>query len=102
VLFTTPNLYFAIQRHLWSNSTQKGNLRESFFISHASACGTLHASSQADFTFESGNETAEIEIGGPGKDNRQIRNTPNGLVFKDGIETGFARQIPLYLAGFLY
>ncbi len=102
VLFATPNLYFAIQRHLWSTSTQKGNLRESFFLSHASACGPLHAAPQADFIVETGNETLEVEVGGPGKDNRQVRHSPNGLVFKDGIETGFARQIPLYLAGFLY
>jgi len=41
-------------------------------------------------------------VGGPSKGNRQIKGVENGLVFKDGIETGFARQLPLYLAGFLY
>ena len=102
VLFSTPNLYFSIQRHLWSSSMEKGNLRESFFISQASTCGQLHASEQADFILEADGETTEIEVGGPSKDNRQIQGVENGLVFKDGIETGFARQLPLYLAGFLY
>ena len=102
VLFSTPNLYFSIQRHLWNSCMDKGNLRESFFVSQASTCGQLHASKQADFIFEADGETTEIEVGGPGKDNRQIQGVENGLVFKDGIEMGFAQQIPLYLAGFLY
>lgn len=102
VLFSTPNLYFSIQRHLWNSCMEKGNLRESFFISQASMCGQLHASIHADFIFEADGERTEIEVGGPGKDNRQIQRAEDGLVFKDGIETGFARQIPLYLAGFLY
>jgi predicted AAA+ superfamily ATPase len=102
VLFATPNIYFSIQQHLWSSSMEKGNLRESFFISQASTCGRLHASAQADFIFEADGETTEIEIGGPSKGNRQIQGAENAIVLKDGIEIGFARQLPLYLAGFLH
>lgn len=47
-------------------------------------------------------QSYEIEVGGRNKDASQIAGLPNGLVFKDDIEYGAGREIPLYLAGFLY
>ena len=102
IFFSTPNFYFSIQQHLWSSRLERGNVRESFFSSQASIGNTIYVSDQADFLLEVEGEMYDIEVGGPNKDNRQIKDAANGLVFKDGIEIGFSRQIPLYLAGFLY
>ncbi len=43
-----------------------------------------------------------FEIGGAHKGKKQLRDVPNGIVLRDGIETGFGNVVPLYLLGFLY
>lgn len=103
ILLDNPNLYYAISTGLWESTVDRGNLRESFFASQLRRRYRLHTSEVADFTVTTSEyKTYEVEIGGPNKDMRQLANTPQGLVFKDGIEHGAGPQIPLYLAGFLY
>jgi hypothetical protein len=48
------------------------------------------------------NNRFTFEIGGTGKTNRQIKDTPNSFVVQDNLEFGFGLTIPLWLFGFLY
>ncbi len=43
-----------------------------------------------------------IEVGGKGKDFKQIKSHDHAYLAVDGIEIGFGKKIPLYLFGFLY
>jgi hypothetical protein len=102
ILFSTPNTYFSIQRSSWMHATEKGNLREAFFLAHANVAAKVWASATTDYLLQTPNDSYEIEVGGPNKDSRQLHGVSNGLLFLDGIETGFKHRIPLYLAGFLH
>lgn len=102
ILFTNPNLYYAISHAFWASDIERGNLRESFFASQLHHTADLNTSEQVDFLVTTAGQSYEIEVGGRNKDASQIAGLPNGLVFKDGIEYGAGREIPLYLAGFLY
>ena len=57
---------------------------------------------QADFVVMNQGNPVEIEVGGRNKKKKQIKNMPSACIFKDGIETGHANVVPLYLAGFIY
>jgi uncharacterized protein len=43
-----------------------------------------------------------FEVGGKGKNLKQIANIAKGYLASDDIETGFGNTIPLWLFGFLY
>ena len=102
ILFTNPNLYYAISNAFWASDIERGNLRESFFASQLHHTAELKTSEQVDFLVTTADRSYEIEVGGRNKDTHQIAGLSNGLVFKDDIEHGAGREIPLYLAGFLY
>lgn len=79
-------------------NTEKGNIRETFFISQL-FFHTLHSDRKADFLI---NNRYLVEIGGINKQQHQIQGHPNGFIVKDNIETGYENVIPLWLFGFLY
>ncbi len=85
--------------NLADDRSEKGNLRETFFINQVSTKENVHASQETDFMV---NNKYSFEIGGKNKNQRQIRNLKNAFVVKDDIEIGFENQIPLWLFGFLY
>lgn len=43
-----------------------------------------------------------IEVGGKGKNDKQIRKEKDAFLAIDDIKIGFGNRIPLYLFGFLY
>lgn len=43
-----------------------------------------------------------FEVGGQSKKSKQIKGVENSYLAIDGIESGFANRIPLYLFGLLY
>ncbi|GAB6192352.1 hypothetical protein JCM39068_21010 [Desulfocastanea catecholica] len=43
-----------------------------------------------------------FEIGGKGKDFKQINDVENSYVVADDIEVGFKNKLPLWLFGFMY
>ena len=43
-----------------------------------------------------------FEVGGPGKGQEQIKETPDAYIAKDGIEYGYGNVIPLWAFGLTY
>lgn len=76
-----------------------GSLRETFFFSQLSAKHDLHYPSAGDFLID---QTYTAEVGGKGKNLRQIATTPHSFLAMDDIPIGTERQIPLWLFGFVY
>jgi len=76
-----------------------GTKRETFFASMLEVGHTLHYVQKGDFLI---NEKYTVEIGGKNKGYGQIKDIPDAFIAVDGIETGFANKIPLWLFGFLY
>ena len=101
ILFSSPNIYYAIAREMWKNG-ETGNVRESFFASQLSPNYPVFSSMQTDFIVMHKDNPVEIEVGGRNKKKKQIKNIQSACIIKDGIETGHANVVPLYLAGFLY
>ena len=89
-----PNLF-----EILCTEPNPGALRESFFAMMVGKDHTLAHAKQGDFLVD---EQWLFEIGGPGKDTRQIKDHPDGFLALDGLERGFRQRIPLWLFGFLY
>ena len=43
-----------------------------------------------------------MEVGGKGKNDKQIKGEQEAYLVLDDIKIGFGKKIPLYLFGFLY
>ncbi|CAN5327609.1 AAA family ATPase [soil metagenome] len=89
-----PNLHYALSLQ----NSDKGNIRESFFLSQTSPVGTVVYTADGDF--KSGKYT--FEIGGKTKSNSQIKAVKDAFIASDDIEIGRDNKIPLWLFGFLY
>ena len=76
-----------------------GNIRETFFINMVSCGHKVSAPVLGDFLID-GRYT--FEIGGRGKDFKQIKNVKDSYLAIDNIEVGVGNKIPLWLFGFLY
>lgn len=78
----------------------KGNIRETLFLSHLQDAGLIVTHPKAgDFIV---NEKYVFEIGGKDKTNAQIKGQKNAYLVADDIEYGIGNKIPLWLFGFLY
>ena len=75
-----------------------GNLRETFFLSQMKVNNEVMSSAKSDFQI--GNHT--FEVGGKGKQQKQIRGIEDAFVVKDDIEWGHDNVIPLWQFGFNY
>lgn len=102
ILFTSPNVYYALSENWWVHDPDPGNIRESFFASQIGSELEIYTSMEVDFTVVVNNQKYEVEIGGKSKSRKQLKGVDSGLLFKDNIEIGIGNEIPLYLAGFLY
>jgi len=89
------NLMFALA----NTSSNTGNERETFFYNALSPKHTVRYTPKGDFLID-GRYT--FEIGGKNKSQKQIQGVKNAYLAVDGIETGYGKQIPLWLFGFLY
>ncbi len=83
---------------LGSDSTNKGNLRETFFYNQARVVSDVISSKVSDFVI--GDHT--FEVGGKKKGAKQIEDVPNGHIVKDDIEYGSGISIPLWTFGLMY
>ena len=79
--------------------SNKGNIRETFFLNQVSVNHKLTYPKQGDFMV---NEKYLFEIGGKDKSNKQIAGIENSYIAADDIEYGFGNKIPLWMFGFLY
>jgi hypothetical protein len=95
IYLSNPNFLFA----LGSSLTDKGNLRETFFINQLSVGHTVQYPKQGDFLVD---DKYIFEVGGKNKSKQQIKGLDNAFLALDDIESGSANQIPLWLFGFLY
>ena len=93
VLFDNTNLMFALSPH-----TEVGTLRETF-TANMLCTHQLAMPTKGDLQID---DTYLFEVGGRGKDYRQIANEPNSYVIADGIDVGIGNKIPMWLFGFLY
>lgn len=89
------NLSFA----LIGKSPEKGNLRETFFANQLRYSHRVELSPASDFLID-GKYT--FEVGGQGKDKKQIVAIDNAFLVVDNTEYGSDHRIPLWLFGFLY
>jgi len=95
IYMSNPNLLFA----LGDPGTNKGNVRETFFINQLSVDHTVNYPKQGDFMID---DKYIFEIGGKNKDQNQIKDIQNAFLALDDLESGSLNRIPLWLFGFLY
>jgi predicted AAA+ superfamily ATPase len=97
IFLENTNIAYALSNGL----PDKGNIRETFFANQLSYCHSLTIPENGDFLAD-GSKT--FEIGGKGKDNKQLNKATvnNGFIASDDIEFGNGNKIPLWMFGFLY
>lgn len=84
---------------LGKTEAQIGTARETFFANQFQHLYEIHLAEKGDFLI---NKTHTFEIGGKGKQKKQIQSIPNSYIVRDDIEVGGLNIIPLYLFGLLY
>jgi predicted AAA+ superfamily ATPase len=89
-----PNHMYA----LTTANTEKGNMRETFFLNQVSGKHTVTFPSSGDFLVDG---KWLFEIGGRTKGKSQLLNHPYGYIAADDLEYGSGNKIPLWLFGFL-
>ncbi len=95
IFLENTNLQYAFAK----NNSNRGNIRETFFVNQLSFEHLIEYTSQGDFKVDG---TYTFEIGGRDKNNEQIKQIKNSFVVRDDIEYGTTGHIPLWLFGFLY
>jgi predicted AAA+ superfamily ATPase len=94
IFLNNPNLMYNL-----GNDTDKGNVRETFFLNQVQHKYAVFASKTVDFKVDG---RYEFELGGRNKKQKQIKELQNAFLVKDDIEIGTEQNIPLWLFGFLY
>lgn len=94
IFLNNPNLMYNL-----GNDTDKGNVRETFFLNQVQHQYPVFASKTVDFKVDG---IYEFELGGRNKKQKQIKELQNAFLVKDDIEIGTEQNIPLWLFGFLY
>ncbi|MGA2654521.1 MAG: AAA family ATPase [Gammaproteobacteria bacterium] len=98
VYMDNPNLLLITQGTLIIQSNI-GVIRETFFVNQVGSVHGIRLHDHGDFIIDN---DIVIEVGGQGKNFKQIKNEKNAYLAVDGLEVGFGQKIPLYLFGFLY
>lgn len=94
IFIDNTNLMYA----LGSDSTNIGNIRETFFYNQMRVNNELVSSKIADFKI--GDNI--FEVGGAKKGSRQLPGDPNGIVVRDDMEYGHGQFIPFWHFGLNY
>lgn len=87
------------QYALAPKNTEKGSIRETFFVNQLSYLYQVEYVEQGDFLID---QSYTIEVGGSGKKKKQIQGIPNSYIASDDLEYGTGTKIPLWMFGFLY
>ncbi|MFA5512360.1 MAG: AAA family ATPase [Candidatus Kapaibacterium sp.] len=95
IFLENTNLMFALS----GNTTDTGNVRETFFINQLKETHLVELSNQTDFLIDG---KYSFQVGGKNKGKKQLGNIKNAFVAADNIEYGFENKIPLWLFGFMY
>ena len=83
---------------LGSESTDIGNIRETFFYNQMRVTADVISSRISDFEIDK----RTFEVGGRKKSKKQIADATEGYIVKDDIEFGSGNTLPLWAFGFLY
>ena len=94
VYLDNSNLIYALA----DDSSEKGNIRETFFQNQLRVKHKLVSSKVADFMIND----KTFEVGGKSKGQKQIKDVENGFIVKDDIESGYMNVIPLWQFGLMY
>ena len=94
IFLGNPNLM-----HILCPKVDKGNERETFFISQLRVLHDVRYPKQEDFLID---DKHLFEVGGKGKTFEQIADVPDSYLAVDDTEVGSGCRIPLWLFGFLY
>lgn len=94
VYLDNTNLVFSLAKE----SSNIGNIRETFFLNQLRINHEVYTSALVDFKIED----FEFEVGGKNKGLKQIQQVVNGYVVKDNMEKGYLKTLPLWHFGLLY
>lgn len=94
IFLSNPNLM-----HVLCPKVDKGNERETFFISQLRVLHDVRYPKQGDFLIDN---KFLFEVGGKNKTFEQIADVPNSYLAVDDTEIGSGCRIPLWMFGFLY
>jgi len=96
IFLENTNLLFAIS----PNNTDKGALREAFFMNQLKNVGhSINLPLRGDFFID---DQLTFEIGGKGKSKKQLNGIENSFFAMDDMEAGIENKIPLWMFGLLY
>ena len=101
-IFTKPEKLYLNNTNIsnaYCNNSDKGTIREQFFVNQLSQKHTINYSKVGDFLID---EKYVFEVGGKNKNFKQIKDIQYSFIASDDIESGFGKKIPLWLFGFLY
>jgi predicted AAA+ superfamily ATPase len=87
------------QYALAPKNTEKGSIRETFFVNQLSYQYLVEYVEQGDFLID---QTYTVEVGGKGKTKEQIQGITKSFIASDDMEYGTGTKIPLWMFGFLY
>ena len=85
--------------HTLCPTVDKGNERETFFLSQLRTGHDVRYPSQGDFIID---DKYLFEVGGKTKNFEQIADVLNSYLAVDDTEIGYGKRIPLWLFGFSY
>lgn len=83
---------------LANDTSNIGNIRETFFLNQMRVKHNVVSSSISDFMIND----LTFEVGGKNKGQKQIKDIDKGYIVKDNIENGFLNVIPLWQLGLTY
>lgn len=98
ILLDNPNLIYTLS----SVGPEIGTVRESFFCNQLAGAGhrvEYGGLTTGDFRIDC---NVVVEVGGPDKSFRQVKDEENGYVAADDTESAVYKKIPLWAFGFLY
>ncbi len=84
--------------NLGESKSNTGNIRETFFFNQMQVKNEVNSSKKADFVVNG----YTFEVGGKGKQQKQIAQDSKSFVVKDDIEFGYLNVIPLWAFGLSY
>ncbi len=98
IYLNNANLLNAINGSL-KLKTDSGIARETFFVNQVESTHKVSLHDKGDFIID---DQYVVEVGGKGKNAKQIKGEQEAYLAIDDSTIGFGKKIPLYLFGFLY
>ncbi|MFZ1514258.1 MAG: AAA family ATPase [Saprospiraceae bacterium] len=95
IYLNNTNLLYALAE----KQVDKGNLRETFFLTQLNAVHKIAMPKQVDFFVDN---KYTFEVGGKDKSKKQIAGIKNAWVVKDDLEFPVGNNLPLWMFGCLY